>query len=103
MRLTFALAIVFTALAAAAPARADCVSDRVASTHCDSESNASGECGRRLNQCYINQCNQARTVFGAIAFGQDSQAYGFSFDMPNVHDQLLGTWQRLQDRIELFR
>jgi hypothetical protein len=64
--------------AAAAPATADCVSACQASTYCDSEMNASGECGRRLNDCYINECN--KTLYGAIAYGTESGSYGYSYD-----------------------
>jgi len=59
-------------------ARADCVSACNAATYCDSEMNASGECGRRLNDCYINECN--RKTYGAIAYGAKSGAYGWSHD-----------------------
>ena len=71
------------------PARADCVSDCQASTYCDSDMNASGECGRRLNDCYLSQCNNGNgssrpsRAFGAIAYGAESTAYGFSYDQPN--------------------
>ena len=58
--------------------RADCVAACQASTYCDSEMNASGECGRRLNDCYIDQCN--RKTYGAIAYGTQSRAYGWSHD-----------------------
>lgn len=61
-----------------APASADCVSACQASTYCDSEMNASGECGRRLNDCYINQCN--RKIYRSIAYGRESGAYGWSGD-----------------------
>ena len=58
----------------AAAAKADCVSACQAATYCDSEMNASGECGRRLNDCYINECN--KKTYGAIAYGRESGAYG---------------------------
>ncbi len=64
--------------AAAGLAKADCVSACQASTYCDSEMNASGECGRRLNDCYINECN--KKTYGAIAYGRESGAYGYSYD-----------------------
>lgn len=63
---------------AAWPAQADCVSACQASTYCDSEMHASGECARLLNDCYINECN--RTVYGAIAYGTESGAVGWSYD-----------------------
>ena len=66
------------ALAAAGTAHADCVSECDAATACDSEMHASGECARRLNDCYINECN--RTTYGAIAYGTKSGAYGWSND-----------------------
>jgi hypothetical protein len=66
-------------VAASGTARADCVSACQASTYCDSEMNASGECGRRLNDCYIDQCN--RKIYGAIAYGAKSGAFGWSNDL----------------------
>jgi hypothetical protein len=66
-------------LAVAETAKADCVSACQASTYCDSEMNASGECGRLLNECYINACN--RKIYGAIAYGASSGAFGWSNDL----------------------
>jgi hypothetical protein len=63
---------------AAGMAKADCVSACQASTYCDSEMNASGECGRLLNDCYLNQCN--KTLYGSIAYGTRSGAVGWSYD-----------------------
>lgn len=60
------------------PAAGDCVSECQASTYCDSEMNATGECSRRLNDCYVNECN--RTRYGAIAYDAQSGAYGWSND-----------------------
>jgi hypothetical protein len=65
-----------------APAKADCVSACQASTYCDSEMNASGECGRRLNDCYINECS--RRTYGSIAYGAKSGAYGWSHDFDDA-------------------
>jgi hypothetical protein len=59
-------------------AEANCVSTCQASTYCDSEMNASGECSRRLNDCYSNACN--KRLYGAIAYGTQSGAYGWSYD-----------------------
>jgi len=72
--------LVFLALTLAglAPAGADCVSECQASTYCDSGMNASGECGRLLNDCYANQCNQ--TVYGALAYDAGTGAVGWSYD-----------------------
>jgi hypothetical protein len=66
----------------AGTAKADCVSACQASTYCDSEMNASGECGRRLNDCYINECN--KKTYGAIAYGTKSGAYGWSHDFEDA-------------------
>jgi hypothetical protein len=68
--------------AAAGTAAADCVSACQASTYCDSEMNASGECGQRLNDCYINECN--KKTYGSIAYGAKSGAYGLSYDFADA-------------------
>src|SRR5215510_12055389 len=65
-------------------AQADCVSACQASTYCDSEMNASGECGRRLNDCYINECN--KTLYGALAYDAENGDYGWSADFGNQAD-----------------
>jgi len=70
-----------------APALADCGSAWQASTYCDQEMNASGECGRRLNDCYQSQRrrgNGASRFYGAIAYGMRSTAYGFAYDIPSA-------------------
>lgn len=59
-------------------AEADCVSACQASTYCDSEMTVSGECSQRLNDCYANECN--KTLYGAIAYGTESGAVGWSYD-----------------------
>jgi hypothetical protein len=64
------------------PARADCVSECQASTYCDYEMEASGECARRLNDCYLDQCN--RTRYGALAYDAESGAYGWSNDLDDT-------------------
>src|SRR5437773_1345596 len=79
-----ALGIIIGGALPLAPARADCVSDCQASTYYDSDMNASGECGRRLNDCYLSECNRPRVSYGAIAYGTQSQAYGFSFGLANA-------------------
>jgi hypothetical protein len=71
-------------LAVAGTAKADCVSACQASTYCDSEMNASGECGRRLNDCYLNECN--KTLYGALAYDPESRAIGWSYDFENAAD-----------------
>ena len=68
--------------AAAGLTRADCVSECQASTYCDAEMNASGECAQRLNDCYINQCN--RRTYGAIAYGSKSGAAGWAYDFDDA-------------------
>ena len=79
-----ALGIIIGVALPTAPAGADCVSDCQASTYCDSDMNASGECGRRLNDCYLSQCNRPRVSYGAIVYGARSQAFGFSFGLANA-------------------
>jgi hypothetical protein len=69
-------------LAAAETAEADCVSACQASTYCDSEMNASGECGRRLNDCYINECS--KRLYGSIAYGRESGAVGWGYDFTDA-------------------
>jgi hypothetical protein len=64
------------------PAGADCVSACQASTYCDSEMNASGECGRRLNDCYINECS--KKLYGSIAYGHESGAVGWAYDFDDA-------------------
>ncbi len=84
-RFTFSIRVIFVCLALLAPAgmaEADCASACQASTYCDSEMNASGECGRRLNDCYINQCNEK--TYGSIAYGRQSGAYGWSHDFDDA-------------------
>jgi len=66
----------------AGAAKADCVSACQASTYCDSEMNASGECGRRLNDCYINECNKRH--YGALAYDAESGAAGWSYDFDDA-------------------
>jgi hypothetical protein len=63
-------------------ARADCVSACQAATYCDSEMHASGECGRLLNDCYIDQCS--RKTYGSIAYGARSGAVGWSYDFADA-------------------
>jgi hypothetical protein len=62
--------------AAAWPAAADCVSDCQAATYCDSEMDASGECSEKLNACYQAECSRPR--YGALAYDDESGAYGWS-------------------------
>lgn len=64
-------------------AHADCVSECQASTYCDSTMGS--ECGRRLNDCYLRECNNRSTIsHGAIAYGRSSQAWGYSHGMANA-------------------
>ncbi|WP_395020724.1 DUF4189 domain-containing protein [Dongia sp.] len=77
-------------IAASGLAHADCVSACQAATYCDSEMNASGECGRLLNDCYLNECN--KTLYGAIAYGTQSGAVGWSYDFndaPSAENEAL--------------
>lgn len=64
--------------------RADCVSECQASTYCDSQMNASGECGRALNNCYLSRCNRPSRLYGAIAYGAGSMAFGYAYDLPDA-------------------
>ena len=66
------------------PARADCVDDCQASTYCDSELHASGECADKLNACYLSECSRPKTLYGAIAYDPVSGAYGYSFDFADA-------------------
>src|SRR5215813_10440705 len=77
-----AFAMLIGLVTGAASAQADCVSACQASTYCDSEMNASGECSRRLNDCYINECN--KKLYGAIAYGTQSGAVGWSYDFDDA-------------------
>ncbi|MFO1060696.1 MAG: DUF4189 domain-containing protein [Dongiaceae bacterium] len=81
-----ALALAALAAALAPAARADCVSDCQAATYCDSEMTVSGECSDQLNRCYQRECNRARTRYGAIAWGPQSTAFGFSYDYDSKED-----------------
>lgn len=76
------LSVCLSLLAPARMAAADCVSACKASVYCDSDMNASGECGRRLNDCYINQCS--RKTYGSIAYGAESGSYGWSHDFDDA-------------------
>jgi len=84
-RVTLFLRVLFAVAALglfAGAAKADCVSACQASTYCDSEMSASGECGRLLNDCYIDQCN--RKTFGSIAYGTQSGAVGWAYDFDDA-------------------
>ena len=70
----------------AAQARADCVSDCQAATYCDSQMNRSGECSSRLNACYASQCKRPSRSYGAIAYGAQSTAAGWAFDLGTAGD-----------------
>ena len=78
------LIVAVVALGLPSPVHADCVSECQASTYCDSEMNASGECGRALNDCYRSQCNRPTRLYGAIAYGAGSMAYGYAYDLPDA-------------------
>ena len=85
LRAIITSAFAFLALALLAmPARADCVDDCQRATYCDSTMYASGECNDKLNQCYQLECNKSTEAFGAIAYGPDSQAFGYSYDSPDA-------------------
>lgn len=77
------MGLFFSVVAQGWPAKADCVDDCDISTYCDSRMHASGECLRRLQQCYQLECNKPKAVYGAIAYGEESTAWGYSFDMPD--------------------
>jgi len=84
---TVSIPVLLTGLclvAGTATVKADCVSACQASTYCDSEMNASGECGRRLNDCYINECS--KTLYGALAYDAETGDYGWSADYENQAD-----------------
>lgn len=74
-------------LVVAAPAvMADCVNDCRSATYCDSTMHASGECGRRLEACYRAECNKPTRTYGAIAYGAESTAAGWSYDFGTPGD-----------------
>jgi len=77
---------IFGLAAQAAPARADCVADCFSATYCDREMHASGECGRKLNDCYLSQCKRSSRSYGAIAYGAQSTAAGWAFDFGTAGD-----------------
>jgi hypothetical protein len=79
---TQVLSLLVGLLLFASTAKADCFSACQASTYCDSEMNASGECGRRLNDCYIDQCD--RRSYGSIAYGTKSGAVGWAYDFDDA-------------------
>lgn len=66
------------------PARADCVSECEAATYCDSEMHSSGECARKLNDCYITSCSKPRVSYGAIAYDAETGAVGWSYDFDDA-------------------
>ena len=79
------LSVLIGIAAQIAPARAaDCVSACDAATYCDGEMHASGECARKLNQCYITECNKPTRSFGALAYSAQSTASGYAFDQPST-------------------
>lgn len=78
--------VIFGLAAQAAPARADCVADCQSATYCDSQMNASGECSRRLNDCYLSECKRPSRSYGAIAYGAQSTAAGWAFDFGTAAD-----------------
>jgi hypothetical protein len=59
-------------------ARADCASDCKSTTYCDAQMQASGECARKVNECYLSECRQPSRSFGAIAYGANSGAAGWA-------------------------
>jgi hypothetical protein len=65
-------------------ANADCVDDCDVSTYCDAQMHASRECLSRLQRCYQLECNKPKVVYGSIAYGEESTAWGYSFDMPDT-------------------
>ncbi len=71
---------------AAPPVMADCVNDCRSATYCDSTMHASGECGRRLDACYRRECNRPSRTYGAIAYGAESTAAGWSYDFGTPGD-----------------
>jgi hypothetical protein len=76
------IGIFFLLFFGALPAHADCVSDCQASTYCDSSSEY-WSCSSRLNSCYAgcrnnNSERRASGVHGAIAYDENSWAYGMA-------------------------
>lgn len=74
--LTAALLLLTAALPA--PARADCLRDCWNEKHCDATN--ARDCDWHRTQCSIRCRNQRTVNFGAIAYGERSHAFGYSFD-----------------------
>jgi hypothetical protein len=73
-----ALALVLASMVGAAPAGADCLSECFASMQCDVRNQT--QCDFERRACSL-KCARERTVsFGAIAYGERSRAFGYSFD-----------------------
>ncbi len=74
--LSAVLALLASALAM--PAAGDCLRDCWNEKHCDAVNQR--DCDWHRTQCSI-RCSKQRTVsFGAIAYGERSHAFGYSFD-----------------------
>ena len=70
--------LVLFATALTAPAAADCLRDCWNEKHCDAVNQR--DCDQHRTQCSIRCRNQRATNFGAIAYGERSRAFGYSFD-----------------------
>jgi|GEM_PF-2422127 len=74
----WALALILVAPAGAAPTRADCLSECFASIQCDVRNQS--QCDFERRSCSL-KCMRERPAiaFGAIAYGEKSHAFGYSF------------------------
>ena len=76
------IALLLLAAAPAAPASADCLRDCWNEKHCDAVNQR--DCDWHRTQCSIRCRNQRATNFGAIAYGERSHAFGYSFDQDSA-------------------
>lgn len=76
------IALLLLAAALPAPAAADCLRDCWNEKHCDAVNQR--DCDLHRTQCSIRCRNQRATNFGAIAYGERSHAFGYSFDQDSA-------------------
>jgi hypothetical protein len=78
-----ALALALAAAALAPPAAADCLSECFASMQCDVRNQT--QCDFERRACSLRCMREQRAVsFGAIAYGERSRAFGYSFDQSDA-------------------
>jgi hypothetical protein len=77
-----ALALALGLAMQAAPAKADCLRDCWNEKHCDAANQS--DCSWHRARCITRCSNQRATNFGAIAYGERSHAFGYSFDQDSA-------------------